>query len=122
IPRAMPNMTLISSGSEVSLCMDAAEVLSKRNVKARVVSMASMEIFEAQSDEYKREVLPPSVTKRMAVEAAATFGWERYVGLEGRVMGIDTFGESAPAGDIYKHFGLTVENIVKVAAALRRRR
>ncbi|HEB02141.1 MAG TPA: transketolase, partial [Nitrospirae bacterium] len=120
--KGKPDVILISSGSEVSLCLDAAEALLKRNVKARVVSMASMELFEAQPVEYRRSVLPPSVTKRIAVEAAVTFGWEKYVGLEGRVMGIDTFGESAPAGDIYKHFGLTVENIVKVAAALRRRR
>ncbi len=120
--KGRPDVILISSGSEVSLCLDAAEALQKRNVKARVVSMASMELFEAQPVEYRRSVLPPSVTKRIAVEAAATFGWEKYVGLEGRVMGIDTFGESAPAGDIYRHFGLTVENIVKEAAALKRRR
>ncbi len=117
-----PDVILIASGSEVSLCMDAAEVLAGRNVKARVVSMASMELFEAQTDEYKRSVLPPSVIKRISVEAGATFGWQKYVGLDGRAMGIDTFGESAPAGDIYKHFGLTVENIVKEAAALNRRR
>ena len=120
--KGRPDIILIASGSEVSLCLDAAEVLRKRNVGARVVSMASMEIFEAQPDDYKRSVLPPSVTKRIAVEAAATYGWERYVGLEGRVMGIDTFGESAPAGDIYRHFGLTVENIVKEAAVLKRRK
>ncbi|KKK54401.1 hypothetical protein LCGC14_3085120, partial [marine sediment metagenome] len=100
--KGRPDVILISSGSEVSLCLDAAEALLKRNVKARVVSMASMELFEAQPVEYRRSVLPPSVTKRIAVEAAATFGWEKYVGLEGRVMGIDTFGESAPAGDIYR--------------------
>jgi len=120
--KGKPDIILISSGSEVSLCLDAAEALIKRNVSARVVSMASMEIFEAQSDAYKREVLPPSVTKRMAVEAAATFGWERYVGIKGKVMGIDTFGDSAPAGQLYEHFGITVANIVAEAVALNRRR
>ena len=117
-----PDIILISSGSEVSLCLDAAEALSKRDVKARVVSMASMELFEAQPDEYKRSVLPASVTLRIAVEAGTTFGWERYVGLEGKVMGIDTFGDSAPARELYEHFGLTVDNIVKEAYALKRRR
>jgi transketolase len=117
-----PDVILISSGSEVSLCLEAAEKLAARGVKARVVSMASMELFEAQDEKYKREVLPPSVTKRIAVEAGATYGWERYVGLGGRVMGIDRFGASAPAGELYEHFGLTVGNIVKEAAAMARRR
>ncbi len=120
--KGRPDVILIASGSEVSLCLDAAEALMKRNVKARVISMASMELFEAQPDQYKRSVLPPSVTKRIAVEAAATFGWERYVGLEGKVMGIDTFGGSAPASKLYEHFGLTVDNIVKEAVALNRRK
>ena len=77
--------------------------------------MPSWELFAQQSEDYKRSVLPNSVTNRVAVEAGSTFGWERYVGAEGKVIGIDTFGESAPYQELYTHFGITVERIVEAA-------
>ena len=117
-----PDVIIISSGSEISLCLEAAKMLAGRKIKARVVNMASMELFEAQPEDYKRKVLPPSVTKRLAVEAGATFGWERYVGLKGKVIGVDRFGASAPASQLYEYFGLTVANVVKEAAAQARRK
>ena len=108
-----PEAVLIATGSEVQLALDAAAVLSDMNRKVRVVSMPSCDQFDAQPLEYQRSVLPASVV-RVAVEAGVTDGWRKYVGLEGAVLGIDTFGESAPAGDLFRHFGFTVENLVSV--------
>ena len=108
-----PEAVLIATGSEVQLALDAAAVLSDMNRKVRVVSMPSCDQFDAQPLEYQRSVLPASVV-RVAVEAGVSDGWRKYVGLEGAVLGIDTFGESAPAGDLLRHFGFTVENLVSV--------
>jgi transketolase len=105
-----PEVIIIATGSEVELAMGAAEALGDR--KIRVVSMPSTDAFEAQEDSYREAVLPPSVTARVVVEAAATGGWYKYAGLNGRIVGIDRFGESAPAGDLFKEFGFTVDNVV----------
>ncbi|MEJ2059377.1 MAG: transketolase [Gammaproteobacteria bacterium] len=106
-----PDAILIATGSEIGLATEAAEALSGK--KIRVVSMPSTDAFDAQDEAYKESVLPKAVRARVAVEAGVTDYWRKYVGLEGAVVGIDTFGESAPAGDLFKHFGFTVENVVK---------
>lgn len=110
-----PEVILMASGSEVSLCLDAYEQLKKDGVKARVVSMPSWELFEHQSREYRDSVLPPNVTARVSVEQASTFGWSRYVGTTGRSVGMRTFGASAPLKELVKKFGFTVENVVAQA-------
>lgn len=115
---ATPEYILIASGSEVSLAVEAAKELAKEGMAVRVVSMPCMELFEQQSAEYKESVLPKSVTKRLAIEMAATMPWYRYIGFEGDVLGIDRFGESAPAGELLKLFGFTVENVVSKVKAL----
>ena len=104
---------LIGTGSEVHLLLEAQEQLRKENIEARVVSMPSWEIFRTQPDSYKNEVLPPAVTRRIAVEAAAPYGWDEWVGSNGLVIGMTTFGASAPAKDLFKHFGFTTDNIVE---------
>jgi len=116
--KSIPDMILMASGSEVGLVMDAAEVLSSEGVDVRVVSIPSMELFDAQSKEYKESVLPTGVRKRLAVEAARSFGWHQYVGLDGKVLGLDHFGASAPAERVFKEFGFTVENVVALAKSL----
>ncbi|WP_224240665.1 transketolase [Hyalangium gracile] len=110
-----PDVILIGTGSEVSLCLEAAEKLKAEGVKARVVSMPSWELFEQQDESYKDSVLLPSVRARVAVEQAAAFGWERWVGLSGSVIGMRTFGASAPLKSLLQKFGFTVDNVVKVA-------
>jgi len=106
-----PDVIIIATGSEVQLAMGAAEKLSGK--KIRVVSMPSTTQFDAQDAAYRESVLPSAVTKRVAVEAAVTDGWYKYVGLNGRVVGINRFGESAPDKVLFKEFGFTVENVVK---------
>jgi transketolase len=108
-----PDLILIATGSEVGLAMDAAEQMSGK--KVRVVSMPSTDIFDAQDAAYREAVLPAAVRARVAIEAGVTGFWRSYVGLDGAVVGIDRFGESAPAGDLFKEFGFTVENVVKTA-------
>ncbi len=110
-----PELILIATGSEVALAMGAAEVLAGEGRKVRVVSMPSTDVFDAQDAGYREQVLPAAVTARVAIEAGVTDFWRKYAGLEGRVVGIDRFGESAPASDLFKHFGFTVDNVVKVA-------
>jgi len=110
-----PDVILIATGSEVSLALAAAEQIGE---KVRVVSMPSTNIFDAQDAQYKESVLPAAVTKRVAIEAAHTDFWYKYVGFNGAVVGMTTFGESAPGGDLMKHFGFTVENIVNTVNAL----
>jgi transketolase len=112
-----PDVILLATGSEVSLCVEAYEKLKAEGVKARVVSMPSWEIFEKQDAAYKQSVLPPDVTARVSVEMAATFGWERYTGLKGRNVGMHRFGASAPLKDLLKYFGFTVDAVVKEAHA-----
>ncbi len=107
------DVILLATGSEVSLAIEAQTALAADGVDAAVVSMPSMDRFEAQSAEYKESVLPKAVTKRFAIEMGATFGWHRYVGLEGDVLGIDTFGASAPGEKIMEEYGFTVENVVR---------
>ncbi len=113
-----PEVILMASGSEVAVCLDAWKKLTADGVAARVVSMPSWEVFEVQDDAWKQKVLPNSVTKRLAVEAASPFGWERYVGWEGAIHGIDHFGKSAPAEVIFEKFGFTGEAIAQEAKAL----
>ena len=116
--KGAPDIILLSSGSEVHLALSAAESLRKEGVKARVVNMASFELFDAQPEAYKNKVLPPSVETRLAVEAGATLGWYKYTGLKGDVIGIDRFGASAPAKVLFEKFGFTPENIVGRAKRL----
>ncbi len=108
-----PDAIIIATGSEVHLADEAAKILADEGKKIRVVSMPCEDVFDAQSAEYKAAVLPPDVTARVAVEAGATDGWYKYVGLDGKVLGIDRFGESAPGGVLMKEFGFTVDNVVK---------
>lgn len=113
-----PDVILIATGSEVSLCVDAYEKLKTEGVKARVVSLPSWEIFDNQDQAYKDSVLPPDVTARVSVEMAATFGWERYTGSKGRNIGMKRFGASAPLKDLLKYFGFTVDKVVEEARAV----
>jgi transketolase len=99
----------------VSLCIEAYEKLKAEGIKARVVSMPSWEIFEQQDAAYKESVFPSNVAARVSVEMASTFGWERYVGLKGKMIGMRTFGASAPLKDLLKKFGFEVEKIVAAA-------
>lgn len=110
-----PECILIASGSEVGLVAEAYDRLTTAGRKVRVVSMPCTNVFDAQDAAYKESVLPSSVTARVAVEAAAADFWYKYVGLAGRVIGMTTFGESAPAGELFKHFGFTVEHVVEAA-------
>jgi len=110
-----PEVILMASGSEVSLCATVYEQFKAEGIKARVVSMPSWDIFEKQSAEYKNQVLPPSVKARVSVEAAATLGWDRYVGASGKMVGMHTFGASAPIKDLMKKFGFTVEKVAEAA-------
>ena len=112
---SVPDLILIGTGSEVQLALGAYEQLVKEGVKVRVVSMPSWELFERQSKEYRASVLPPTVKKRIAIEALVTMGWEKYVGDNGRIIGMHSFGTSAPVDVIFKHFGFTVENVVTTA-------
>jgi transketolase len=102
---------LIATGSEVELAVKAADELAKQGIAVRIVSMPCTDLFDRQDAAYKASVLPKGLP-RVAVEAGVTDFWYKYVGLEGKVVGIDTFGESAPAGVLFKHFGFTTENVV----------
>ncbi|MEA5509573.1 transketolase [Crocosphaera sp. UHCC 0190] len=113
-----PDIILMGTGSEVSLCVSAAEKLTAEGKKVRVVSMPSWELFEAQDAAYKESVFPKAVTKRLSVEAAASFGWHKYVGSEGDTVSIDTFGASAPGGTCLEKFGFTVDNVLAKAKAV----
>jgi len=105
-----PDVIVIATGSEVGLAVKAAEA---SNRKVRVVSMPSTDVFDAQDAAYRESVLPAAVTARVAVEAGVTASWYKYVGMNGRVVGLDRFGESAPAGQLFEEFGFTVDNLVK---------
>jgi transketolase len=113
-----PDAIIIGTGSEVSLAMDAAKTLAGKGRKVRVVSMPSTTVFDTQDTAYRESILPAAVSARVAVEAGVTDYWRKYVGIGGKVVGLDTFGESAPAGDVYKHFGITAESVVKAVEAL----
>jgi transketolase len=107
-----PDAIIIATGSEVALAMDAANELSGKGKNVRVVSMPSTDAFDAQEESYRESVLPSAVTSRVAIEAGVSDYWLKYVGLNGKVIGIDRFGESAPAGNLFKYFGFTVDNVV----------
>lgn len=118
VPSGAPDVILMGTGSEVEIALEAAVALSVRGVAARVVALPSWELFEAQNPAYRESVLPRAVKARVAVEAASPFGWERYVGDEGVIIGIDHFGASAPARVLYREFGITADNVVKSAIEL----
>jgi transketolase len=113
-----PQLILIATGSEVSLALEAARVLEQQDVAVRVVSMPCWEVFDQQDVIYREHVLPPHITARLSIEAAVSLGWERYVGMRGRSIGVDTFGVSAPAKEVFKFFGFTVERVVAEATDL----
>lgn len=110
-----PDIILMASGSEVELIYKASEELAKENIDARVISMPSFEVFEDQSEDYKNSVLPKNIRARVAVEAASPFGWHKYVGLDGEIIAMESFGESGRADILFKEFGFTVENVVSKA-------
>ena len=111
-------MILIGSGSEVQFCCEAAEKLAAEGVKVRLVSMPSFELFERQPREYRDQVLPPAVRKRVAIEAGAPLGWHRYIGLDGALIAREGFGASAPFKELWQQFGFTSENVYRAAKAL----
>jgi transketolase len=114
-PPGSPDVVLMASGTEVSLCLAAHEQLKAEGIRTRVVSIPSWELFEHQPRDYRDSVLPPSVKARVAVEQASTLGWERYVGIDGAILGMKTFGASAPLKVLQKQFGFTVENVITAA-------
>ena len=114
----LPDAILVGTGSEVQVAAAAAEILAAEGVRARVVSMPSWELFERQTPEYRSSVLPPEVTARVSVEAAATFGWSRWVGDRGASIGVDRFGASAPGATVMAEFGVTAENVAARARSL----
>ncbi len=111
--KAVPDIILMASGSEVELIYKAKDILAQKSIDARIVSVPCMELFDEQPKEYKQSILPKNVRARLAVEAGSTFSWYKYVGLDGDVIGIDTFGTSAPAKELFELFGFTVENVVQ---------
>ena len=113
-----PEVLLIASGSEVAPCLQAQAALREKGVNARVISMPCTEIFERQSAEYKESVLPAAVRARVCVEAGSPLGWYKYAGLDGKVIGMESFGASAPAGELFKHYGFTAEHIAQTAESL----
>ena len=116
--KELPDAILLASGSEVSLSIETQKELLKDGIDVRVVSMVSMDEYERQTEEYKESVLPKEVRKRVAVEAAADFGWGKYVGLDGKTITMKSFGASAPAGQLFDKFGFTVDNVVKTVKSL----
>lgn len=113
-----PEAIIIATGSEVELAVGAAQKLKEKGKKVRVVSMPNTNVFDAQDAQYREMVLPKNVSARVAIEAGVTDGWIKYVGLQGKVIGINRFGESAPAGALFKEFGLTVENVINTVEAV----
>jgi len=114
-PGAVPDVILIGTGSEVSLCVEVFETLKAEGVAARVVSMPSWELFEHQDQAYRDSVLPPDVTARVSVEAASAMGWDRYTGRDGAVIGMHSFGSSAPIKDLLKKFGFAPDKVLEAA-------
>jgi transketolase len=113
-----PDIILIATGSEVPITLDAARRLSAEGVKVRVVSIPCWDIFDRQPQEYRDKVLPPQITARLAIEAGIKLGWEHYTGLTGKILGMESFGASAPGPVLYKKFGFTAANIVNTAKEL----
>jgi len=104
----------MASGSEVSLIMEAGIKLHEQGINVRLVSFPSWEIFELQDKNYQESVLPPVITKRLAVEAGISMGWQKYIGDKGAILGIDKYGASAPANEIFENYGFTVDNILNL--------
>ena len=105
----------IGTGSEVELCVKAAQKLFDEGISSRVVSMPCMEVFEQQSEDYKQSVLPDAIDKRVVVEAGASLGWHKYAGAKGEIIALDSFGASAPAGQLFEAYGFTVDNVAQKA-------
>jgi transketolase len=114
----VPQLILLASGSEVQLVMDAEKLLRQKGIFARVVSMPSWELFEAQPEDYRASVLLPAVRARLAVEAGVSQGWRRYVGDKGAILGIEKFGASAPGSVVLKEYGFTPEHVCNLAVAV----
>jgi transketolase len=121
-PGGKPEVILIATGSELSLAVEAHERLLAEGIRSRVVSMPSWDIFDQQTQEYRDSVLPPNVKARVAVEQGSTFGWERYVGQEGRIIGMKTFGASAPLKELQKKFGFEPDRVAAAGKELLGRR
>jgi transketolase len=113
-----PSVILIGTGSEVHIALEAGRLLQEQGIAARVVSLPSWELFQAQTKEYRASVLPPEIRARVSIEAGTTLGWERYVGTEGVAIGISGFGASAPINVLYEQFGLTAQHVVDEATKL----
>jgi transketolase len=116
-PGGRPDVILIGTGSEVALCLKAADMLAGENIAVRVVSLPSWELFDRQEESYRNDVLPKTVKARVSVEAASTRGWERYAGAEGAMLGMHRFGASAPIKDLMNEFGFTAQNVAAAAKA-----
>jgi transketolase len=116
------DVILIATGSEVHLILDAQKRLEKSGINARVVSMPSWELFREQAPKYRESVLPAKIKARVSIEAASSMGWREWVGEEGKIIGIDTFGASAPDKDLFEHFGITVDNVVNTVKKLVKRK
>ena len=110
-----PQVILIGTGSELSLALEAGDILAAKGVAAQVVSLPSWELFEAQDKSYRDSVLPPELTARVSVEAGVSIGWDRYVGSRGAVVGLNRFGASGPAPELFKKFGITAEHVAEAA-------
>ena len=115
-----PEVILLGTGSEVHIAIEAGKLLKEKGVASRVVSLPSWELFDAQTPEYRDQVLPPDIRARVSIEAGTPLGWERYVGLDGAVIGLARYGASAPAKLIYEQLGLTAEHITREALKLLR--
>jgi transketolase len=113
-----PDAIIIATGSEVELAVEAKASLAEKNIDVRVVSMPCMDVFEKQPEDYKESVLPSNVTARVAVEALSEFGWGKYIGIQGKFVGMKSFGASAPGGQLFQHFGITTENVIKAVEAV----
>jgi transketolase len=114
-PGPSPQVILIGTGSELSLCLDAHSKLAQQNIHCRVVSMPSWELFDDQDSSYRDSILPPSVTARVAVEAGLRHGWDKYLGCQGKFVGMEYYGASGPFQELYERFGITVERVVEAA-------
>jgi transketolase len=115
---ANPDVIIIGTGSEVHIALEAGKLLDEKGVSARIVSMPSWEMFDAQPENYRNSILPPSIRARISVEAGTTLGWERYIGLDGIAIGVDRFGASAPMKEVYKNLGLTAQHVVNESLKL----
>jgi transketolase len=116
--KGRPDIIIIATGSEVHISLEAADRLSEKGIKARVISMPSIELFEKQTPEYRKKVLPAGKIPRLIVEAGHSMGWYRYLGQKGSILGMTRFGASAPGGTLMKKFGFTSDNIVQKAMEL----